>query len=195
MNTLDDMRTRLDAEKYYELAAMLEEAIKEDVEPAEALHSLTVETFGERSPQALSLEANTAAREHPGGYELTIATIRQQKAVIKNQQKKMTEMSKALADELARLEKAEAKLNREKTEAGGLDLALLEVMTACTAPERPTLAKLAELFDRCKGRREAMGLLYGHLENMAREAVFSMDMVDYQKLNELKGRVLEAVTA
>lgn len=192
---LDIVAAQLDAEKHHALLAHLDKAIKEGGRPADVLQSLTVAAFGEGSPQATTLKAAIDAETCPGGHELAIASIRRQKAAIRAAQKKLTEQGKALADELARLDESEQDITRDKVEAGGIDRALLDVMQLCTAPEPPTLHALAELFHKHKGRRAAMGLFYGMLEDMTRKDAGRLDMVDYQSLLELKKQVLEAVTA
>jgi len=189
--TLDALAAKLDADRYQAARDLLEDGIEAGEPPADLLHRLTVEVFGEHSPQASKLAETMTAK--PGGPELAIATIRAHKAIIRGELKKLQALSKPLMDDLARLDDEE----RDVRQAAGdmVNKALLEIMEAATSPEPPTLHTLADLYTRHKGNRRAMGLLYGVIADTARKTAGELDMVDAQHLMELQEQALEAVKA
>lgn len=186
--TLDDVAAQLDAQRYRNLMAFLDRAIKEGAEPADVLQRLTAAAFGPTSRQATILAETIAAEQHPGGYEIALAAIRRQKEAIKRQQQKV---SKVLSDELAHLDKIEQDATREATAAGSLDRALIDVMSISNAP---TIEELTAMYNRRKGSRAAMGLLYGRLKQLLIDNPWAPDIVEYGKAQQLADKILIDLT-
>ena len=196
--TNEQLAAKLDAEKYISLVAQLQEAIEEEKAPAEILQEITTAVFGTNSRQAAAVAAIIDADRHPGGHEIAIANMRQQRKILNNLFKMLTESATAANNEINRLDAAEKALTREKTEAAALDTAIIDTLTACKCldlQEPGTLQQLQNLYTRHKGRPAAMGLLYGTITELTRKGygTGNFDLIQQQGFIELKEQIAAAM--
>ena len=191
---------KLDAEKLYSLMAQMQAAIDEQASPSTMLNAITGAMFGTNSPQAAAVEAIIDADRNPGGHELAIAGIRQQRRMLRQQAKQLDAQMKAITDEITRLDAAERELTGEQSEAAALDTALIDTLTICKNldPQQPGLMRELETLYEKHGRNPAaMGLLYGSLAELTRRnyAAGELDLEQQQRFNDLKQRIAGAVEA
>ena len=194
--TVEQLAAKLDAEKLSSLTAQLQEAIDEQMAPAAILEQITGTLFGTSSPQAAAVAEIIEADRHPGGRELAIAEIRQQRKLLKKQQKQLQEQEQAVAAEIARLDAAERALIRAGMDAAPLDSGLMDVLTFCKTldPRQPDLLQqLESLHKRHHENPAAMGLLYGCITELAWQqySTGGLDLAQQAEFNKLK----EAVAA
>lgn len=197
--TVEQVAAKLEAEKLSSLVAQMQEAIEEKASPAAMLEQITGALFGTSSPQAAAVAQLIDAEQHPGGHELAIADIRQQRKLLQRQARQLEEQAKAVADELAKLDAAELALTREKADAAALDTALIETLTFCKTldPQQPDLLPQMEaLCNRHHGNPAAMGLLHGCMEALTRQQYSAgrLDLIQQREFIELKDRIAAAVT-
>ena len=190
---LDVLAAQLDAERLYSLMAEAQEAIDTEASPAAMLERITGALFGADSPQAAAVAQAIDADRHPGGHELAIADLRQQRALLRQQAKQLEAQAKAITGELEKLDAAERELTQDKGQAAALDRALLDVLTFTKAPQGDLLQQMAELYNRHHGNPAAMGLLYGVMCDLTRYSAGAFDLIQQQTFKELKDRVAGAV--
>lgn len=198
--TVDALAAKIAAEEYLSLKAQAEAAINTGAEPAQLLSLIVCAMFGETSPQAAAVAEIIETEQHPGGYEMAIADLRQRRRLLKQQQKQHEEQIKELAAEIEAASKAERELFVAQGAAGSLDNGLIEVAAFCkalpgTAPKPEILEAAQALFTRHKGNPAAMGLLYGSISDFARStsAAGGFDLVQLQQLADLRAQILAAI--
>ena len=191
---LDVLAARLDAERLYSLMAEAQEAIDGETSPAAMLERITGALFGADSPQAAAVAQAIDADRHPGGHELSIADLRQQRALLRQQHKQLEAQAQAITGELEKLDAAERALTGDKAKAAALDRALLDVLTFTKAPQGDLLQQMAALYDRHHGSPAAMGLLYGVMCDLTRYSAGAFDLLQQQTFKELKDRVARAIS-
>lgn len=187
---LDALAARLDAEKLYSLMAETQEAIEAGAKPAALLEQVTAAMFGTSSPQAAAVKAAIDKEQHPGGVEMSIAAIKAQRKLYRQQLKQLEGQAKAITDEIEKLNDAERELMNGKA----LDRALLDVMTFAGQLDNPQgdlLQDLAALYEKHQGNPAAMGLLYG---NIAYKAP-ALDLLQQQEYKALKDKIAAAINA
>lgn len=191
---LDVLAAKLDAEKLYSLMAEAQAAIDDGMAPAAMLERMTGALFGADSPQAAAVAQAIDADRHPGGHELAIADLRQQRHLLRQQAKQLEAQAKAITGELEKLDAAERELTQDKAKAAALDRALLDVLTFTKAPQGDLLQQMAALYDRHHGNPAAMGLLYGVMCDLTRYSAGAFDLIQQQTFKELKDRVARAIS-
>lgn len=188
---LDVLAAKLDAERLYSLMAEAQAAIDDGMAPAAMLERITGALFGADSPQAAAVAEAIDADRHPGGHELAIADLRQQRHLLRQQAKQLEQQAKAITGELEKLDAAERELMADKGQAAALDRAMLDVLTFTKAPQGDLLQQMAALYDRHHGNPAAMGLLYGVITDLARRqySETTLDLMQQQTFKELKDRI------
>ena len=188
---LDVLAAKLDAERLYSLMAEAQAAIDDGMAPAAMLERITGALFGADSPQAAAVAQAIDADRHPGGHELAIADLRQQRHLLRQQAKQLEQQAKAITGELEKLDAAERELMADKGQAAALDRAMLDVLTFTKAPQGDLLQQMAALYDRHHGNPAAMGLLYGVITDLARRqySETTLDLMQQQTFKELKDRI------
>lgn len=189
---LDVLAAKLDAERLYSLMAEAQAAIDDGMAPAAMLERITGALFGADSPQAAAVAEAIDADRHPGGHELAIADLRQQRHLLRQQAKQLEQQAKAITGELEKLDAAERELMADKGQAAALDRALLDVLAlAKGTAEGDPLQQMAALYDRHHGNPAAMGLLYGVITDLARRqySETTLDLMQQQTFKELKDRI------
>ena len=189
-NQLDAVAARIDAERLSLLMADARQAIDEYRSPATLLTVITGAIFGKDSAEAAAVAKAIAQDRAPGGSELAIAALREQRRQLNQQAKKLTEQQKAIAEALEKVNAAE----RELMQAPAADGTLIDVMTFCsnTEPRETLLTEAAALYQQHRRNQAAMGLLYGSLSRQAGYTAGRYDLMQQQELAELKARILEA---
>lgn len=193
---LDVLAARLDADRLYSLMAQAQEAIDGGASPAALLETMTGALWGTSSPQAAAVAAAIDADRHPGGHEMAIAAIRQQRKLLRQQLKQLDQQAKAITGELEKLDAAERELMADKGQAAALDRALLDVLAlAKGTAEGDPLQQMAALYDRHHGNPAAMGLLYGVMADLTGKQydAKAFDLVQQQAFKDLKRRVADAI--
>ena len=188
---LDVLAAKLDAERLYSLMAEAQAAIDDGMAPAAMLERITGALFGADSPQAAAVAEAIDADRHPGGHELAIADLRQQRHLLRQQAKHLEQQAKDRTGELEKLDAAERELMADKGQAAALDRAMLDVLTFTKAPQGDLLQQMAALYDRHHGNPAAMGLLYGVITDLARRqySETTLDLMQQQTFKELKDRI------
>ena len=188
-NQLDAVAARIDAEKLSLLMAEARQAIDEYRSPATLLTVITGAIFGQDSAESAAVAKAIEQDRAPGGHELAIAALREQRRQLNQQAKKLTEQQKAVAEAIEKVNAAEREL---MTPAA--DGALIDVMTFCnnTEPRETLLQEAAALFEKHRRNPAAMGLLYGSLAAQAGYTAGRYDLMQQQELAELKARILTA---
>lgn len=196
---LDVVAARLDADRLITLLATAQEAIDTEPTPAAMLERITGALFGPDSQQAAAVAQ--AIEADTGGYEMVIATIKQQRHLLRQQAKQLEAQAKAIAKELEKLDKAERDVMRADGQAAALDRALLAVLTFRKQldPDNPPdnlLPKLTAIYDKHHDNPAAMGLLYGTLADLERRRYSwaVLDLVQQQDYKELARKIAEAIS-
>ena len=193
-NQLDAVAARIDAERLSSLVVDARAAIDEYRSPATLLTVITGAIFGENSAEAAAVAETIKQDRTPGGYELTIAGLRETRRLLKQQSKKLGEQQQEIAAAIEKTIEAEREIMAAQAEAGAVDGALIEIMTFCNSETRENLLQgLADLYEKHHSKPAAMGLLYGSIGALTRQS--SLDLLQQQELAELKARILEAAQA
>lgn len=193
---LDVLAARLDADRLYSLMAQAQEAIDGGASPAAMLEQMTGALWGTSSPQAAAVAAAIDADRHPGGHEMALAAIQQQRKLLRQQLKQLEAQAKAITGELEKLAAAERELMADKAQAAALDRALLDVLAlAKGTAEGDPLQQMTELYNRHHGNPAAMGLLYGVMADLTGRQydAKAFDLIQQQAFKDLKKRVAEAI--
>lgn len=193
---LDVLAARLDADRLYSLMAQAQEAIDGGASPAAMLEQMTGALWGTSSPQAAAVAAAIDADRHPGGHEMALAAIQQQRKLLRQQLKQLEAQAKAITGELEKLDAAERELMTDKGQAAALDRALLDVLAlAKGTAEGDPLQQMTELYNRHHGNPAAMGLLYGVMADLTGRQydAKAFDLIQQQAFKDLKKRVAEAI--
>lgn len=193
---LDVLAARLDADRLYSLMAQAQEAIDGGASPAALLETMTGALWGTSSPQAAAVAAAIDADRHPGGHEMAIAAIQQQRKLLRQQLKQLEGQAKAITGELEKLDAAERELMADKGQAAALDRALLDVLAlAKGTAEGDPLQQMTELYNRHHGNPAAMGLLYGVMADLTGKQydAKAFDLIQQQEFEGIKRRVAEAI--
>ena len=191
---LDVIAARIDADRLHSLMVEAQEAIDTETIPAAMLERITGALFGADSPQAAAVARAIDADRHPGGHELAIADLRQQRHILRQQAKQLEARAKEITGELEKLDAAERDIMRAEGQAAALDRALLDVLTFTKAPQGDLLEQMAALYERHSGIPAAMGLLYGVMCDLNRYSASAFDMIQQQAFKELKDRVARAIS-
>lgn len=198
---LDALAARLEADKLHTLQAEAQAAIDSKAAPAAILERITGTLWGQDSPQAAAVAAIIDADRHPGGRELAAAIYEQQRKAIHRQQKNLEKLAHSLADELEKINAAEAAAQREDTAHTRLNRALLDVMTFAAQldaenPQADLLQTIAGLYDRHQGNPVAMGLLYGCIADLTRKqySAAAFDLVQQQAFKDLAARIAATIS-
>lgn len=195
---LDVLAAQLDANRLYSLMADAREAIEGETNPAAMLERITGAIFGAGSAEAAAVAQAIDADRHPGGHEMAIATIKQQRHLLRQQAKQLEAQAKAITGELEKLDAAERELTGEKAKAAALDRAMLDVLTfrkQLDDPQGDLLAAMGELYTRHHGNPAAMGLLYGcvvELHSRQHDARI-FDLVQQQEFSDLAKQIAQAL--
>ena len=195
---LDVLAARLDADRLHTLQAEAQAAIDSQAAPAVLLERITGTLWGQDSPQAAAVEAIIEADRHPGGRELAAAIYEQQRSAIHRQQKQLEKLARGLAEELEKINAAEAAAQREESAHTRLNRALLDIMTFATqldaeTPQADLLQELEGLYARHRDNPVAMGLLYGIIADLTRRQ-YSAAVFDLIQQQEFKG-LTESIAA
>lgn len=195
---LDVLAARLDAGRLYSLQATAQAAIDDGMAPAAMLERITGALFGADSPQAAAVAEAIDADRHPGGHELAIADLRQQRALLRQAAKQLEQQARAITGELEKLDAAERDLTGDKAKAAALDRALLDVLTfrkQLAHPQGDLLQALGTLYDQHRDNPAAMGLLYGTITDLNRQQYSEqvLDLIQQQDFIKLKERIAAAL--
>ena len=193
---LDIAAARIDAERLYSLMAEARQIIADYKNPGTVLTMIAGAMFGEESAEAAAVAEMVEQDRNPGGREMTIAGLREQRRLLKQQLKKLDEQQKAIAEELTRLDEAERAEADEKAQTEAQAAALIDVLTFCKnlAPRENLLKEIQTLYQRHKENPAAMGLLYGSITEAARREypAARFDLIQEQDYLSLKGQILAA---
>lgn len=197
---LDALAAQIDAGRLYSLQAEAQAAIDSKAPPAAILERITGALWGQDSPQAAAVATIIDEYQNPGGRELAAAIYEQQRKAIHRQQKNLEKLARSLADELEKINAAEAAARREESERTRLNRALLDVMTFATQldaenPRADLLQAMAGLYERHQGSPAAMGLLYGCIADLNRRqySAAAFDLVQQQEFKDLAARIAAAI--
>lgn len=198
--TVEQVAAKLDAEKLHSLTAQLQEAIEGKEAPAAMLARITGVVFGTRSAEAAAVEKLTSADY--GGQEMLLSCIWTRRKLLKQQLRLLQAQEKTIADELETLEGQEQDLIDGKAYAAALDAALIETLTYSREinTEQPEvlqatmIQKLEYLYDRCKGKPAAMGLLYGCVAELVRRG-YRARTDRQQAFDDIKERIAAAIAS
>lgn len=195
-NQLDIATARHDADQLYSLMAETRQIIATYTNPGTVLIMIINAMFGEKSQEAETVAELVRIDRKPGGHELAIANLKEQRRVLKKQLKKIEELQKDIAEEIERIDEAERAESNEKEQTDRQATALIDVLTFCKnlAPRETLLSEIQALYEAHKGTPAAMGLLYGSLtETVWKEyRAGHFDIVQEQDMIDLKTQILAA---
>ena len=195
---VDLIAAKLEAEKLSSLTDQLRTAIETRADPAATLQAITNDIFGAQSEQATALAGKIADDHRPGGRELVISDIRQQRRLLVSQSKRLEARQQAIAEELGRLEERESALVNEATEAGSREYALIDVLTFCKGisdPQPNVIERIETLYNRHSSDPAAMGLLYGCIIDLIRKQYGAgrLDLVQQESFIRIKKQIAAAL--
>ena len=197
---VEAIAAKLQAEKLSTLIADTQEALDAGKPPAHILQGVIAGIYGEESTQAAQATELINKQRHPGGYEISLAGIRQNKALLRKQRKALEERIAAIDEEIKRLDAEEKELTSDSAIAAKLDAGLTEVIAFCkqldAEPQPDIIRQLKAIYEQQKSNRAAMGLLYGYLHQLSRkqfEAVY-LDIMQQQEFKTITAQIAEAIT-
>ena len=198
--TVEQVAARQAAEQYYSLSAQAAAAIEAGIAPAAMLQLIINALFGDNSQQAAAVAELIEQEKYPGGHELAIADIRQQRRLLNQQRRQHEAQLKELGTEIEALNKAERALFTAKAAADEQKTGLIDIMAFCqalpgAAPDPDIITEAQRLFEKHRGNSAAMGLLYGSLTeiNHSMYSAGRFDMIQMQEITELKAQILAAI--
>ena len=193
---LDIVAARIDAEKLSLLMAEARQAITDYQNPATILTAITGAMFGEESPEAAAVAEKIEQDRNPGGYELTIANLRQQRKILQQQAKALESQLKTVAEGITTADAAEREIISKRGEAEAQNGAMVDLLTFFKGIDgRGTLLQeMKALYQKHRDNPAAMGLLYGSMTEIARREYTAgrLDLVQQQEYTDLKAQVLAA---
>ena len=158
---LPAISAREDAARLSLLTADARQAITDYKAPETILHLLTVAIFGEAAGEVAAVDAIIADSQAPGGYEMTMAALEDERRTLRNITKALELKARDIAAALERTDAAIARTKSEHAQQTERQAAMVSILGAFEDMARPDLDRLRGLYEQYRGIPAAMGLLYG----------------------------------
>lgn len=199
-NELDTLAARVKADEYLSLKAQLARAIANREPAADILLMFTKGAFGENSEQFKGAREIIKKEKYPDGFEIALSNIRQQKRILKQQQKQQETQLKTLAEKITFANEEEKRLMNERTAAGTLKTGIVEMLDFYHDTEKEelnqgTIKRISELFEKHKNSPVEIGLLCGIVKNIINKqtAAGKLDLLQQQEIKDIQSQMMQII--